>query len=281
MEIKTWFVTGANSGIGAGVARAALAAGHRVVVTGRNMEKLRAAFPNGDDAALALIQLDVTDAQQAKSAIVKAVERFGRIDVLVNNAGNSVLGNFEDLRVADFEKQLNTNFYGVVHVLHAALPVLRKQRAGHIINISSVAGGVGLVHCSAYSASKFAVEGLSMAIAAEVERFGIKVTIVEPGFFRTNLLDARNAEVIDSTIDDYANDGTTSETWATYDGTQNGDPLKLGHALVAIAAMDEPPKLFLAGSDAVDVLLPVAQARVRAIEENRVLSASTDGVSST
>ena len=275
---KTWFVTGANSGIGAGVARAALRAGDRVAATGRDIEKLRAAFPAGNSSALALIRLDITDAEQAKAAIAEAVDRFGRIDVLVNNAGNSVLGNFEDLSASDFERQLATNFFGVVHVLHAALPVMRKQRAGHIINISSVAGGVGLTHCSAYSASKFAVEGLSMAVASEVERFGIKVTVVEPGFFRTSLLDTRNADVIDSRIDDYAGERTTSATWAAYDGTQQGDPLKLGEALVEIASMDAPLKLFVAGSDAVEVLLPVAEERVRAIRENAALSGSTDGI---
>ena len=276
---KTWFVTGANSGIGTGVANAALQAGDRVVATGRNMEKLRAAFPAGESTALALLQLDITDAEQAKAAIAEAVDRFGRIDVLVNNAGNSVLGNFEDLSTSDFERQLATNFFGVVHVLHAALPVMRKQRAGHIINISSVAGGVGLTHCSAYSASKFAVEGLSMAIASEVERFGIRMTIVEPGFFRTSLLDKRNAEVIDSRIEDYVGENTTSATWAAYDGTQQGDPRKLGQALVQIAAMDRPLKLFLAGSDAIAVLLPVAEERVRAIKDNTVLSGSTDAIS--
>jgi len=153
------------------------------------------------------------------------------------------------------------------------------RRSGHIINISSVAGGVGLTHCSAYSAGKFAVEGLSMAVASEVERFGIKMTIVEPGFFRTSLLDKRNAEVIDSRIDDYAGETTTSDTWAAYNGTQQGDPLKLGHAIVQIAAMNSPLKLFVAGSDAIEVLLPVAKERVRAIEENTALSNSTDRTS--
>jgi NAD(P)-dependent dehydrogenase (short-subunit alcohol dehydrogenase family) len=275
---KIWFVTGANSGIGAGVVNAALQAGHKVVATGRNMDKLRQAFPGGEGESLALVQLDITKKDQAQAAVAKAVERFGRVDVLVNNAGNSILGNFEDLSASDFERQLATNFLGVVHVMHEALPVMRKQRAGHIINISSVAGGVGLPHCSAYSASKFAVEGLSMAVAAEVERFGIKLTIVEPGFFRTNLLDTRNAEVIDTKIEDYTGETTTSETWAAYDGAQQGDPLKLGKALVKIAAMEAPLKLFIAGSDAVEVLRPVAQERLRAITDNATLSGSTDGV---
>lgn len=275
---KVWFVTGANSGIGEGIAKAALEAGDRVVATGRNMDKLRATFADADAVNLALVQLDITDQARAGAAVAETVERFGSLDVLVNNAGNSILGNFEDLSTADFERQFQTNFYGVVHVMRAALPIMRKQRSGHIINISSVAGGAGLMHCAAYSASKFAVEGLTQAVAAEVEPFGIKVTIVEPGFFRTKLLDANNAEVIDSKIPDYADQGSTRETWAGYDGQQQGNPFKLGQALVKIAGMENPPKLFLAGSDALQVLTPVVEERLKAMKDNAELSASTDGV---
>jgi NAD(P)-dependent dehydrogenase (short-subunit alcohol dehydrogenase family) len=275
---KVWLVTGANSGIGEGIAKAALRSGDQVVATARNMDKLRAAFAGEDTPAMALVQLDVSDAAQAAAAIAQAVARFGRIDVLVNNAGNSYLGNFEALTNADIAEQMDTNFFGVVNMLRAALPVMRRQRAGHIINISSVAGAVGLKHCAAYSSSKFAVEGLSMSVAAEVEPFGIKMTIVEPGFFRTNLIDPKNAKFAETTIDDYAAEGSTRETWAAYDGTQQGDPAKLGEALVRIAAMDEPLKLFLAGSDAVAVIEPVVAERLRAIRDNKALSASTDGV---
>lgn len=276
---KVWLVTGANSGIGAGVAKSALRAGHNVIATGRNMDKLRDTFDDENQENLALVRLDITDESQARAAIAEAVQRFGRIDVLVNNAGNSVLGNFEDFSVADIEKQLKTNFFGVVHVMQAVLPMMRKQRAGHIFNISSVAGGVGMKHCSAYSASKFAVEGLSMAVAAEVEQFGIKMTIVEPGFFRTSLLNPQNVDIVESKIDDYASDGSIRETWAAYDGTQQGDPAKLGQVLVHIAEMERPLKLFVAGSDAVEILQPVAEERLQAIKDNAALSSSTDGVS--
>ena len=275
---KVWFVTGANSGIGEGIVKAVLRAGDRVIATGRNMAKLETAFADEAQDDLALVRLDITDRAQADAAIAEATARFGRIDVLVNNAGNSILGNFEDLSVADIERQMSTNFFGVVNVMQAALPVLRKQRAGHFINISSVAGGTGLAHCAAYAASKFAVEGLSMSVAAEVETFGIKVTLVEPGFFRTKLLDGNNAEIVDSKIDDYAAEQTTKETWAAYDGTQQGDPFKLGQALVKIAAMPEPIKLFVAGSDALQVLTPVVEARLAAMRDNVELSNSTDGV---
>ena len=275
---KVWFVTGANSGIGAGIAKAALQAGVRVVATGRNMDKLRAAFADEDEQNLALVRLDVSDATQAQPAIAEALARFGRIDVLVNNAGNSFLGNFEELSNADIEKQMSTNFFGVANVMRAALPAMRKQRSGHIINISSVAGAVGLKHCAAYSASKFAVEGLSMAVAAEVEPFGIKMTIVEPGFFRTNLIDPGNAHFAENTIEDYASEGATRDTWAAYDGTQQGDPAKLGKVLVKIAGMENPLKLFVAGSDALEVLTPVVEDRLKAMKDNAALSSSTDGV---
>lgn len=275
---KVWFVTGANSGIGSGIVTAALRAGDRVVATGRSLDKLRAAFAEQEGDALALVQLDVTDAAQASAAIQAAVAHFGRIDVVVNNAGYCVLGNFEDLGVAEIQRQLATNFYGVVHVLHAALPVLRQQRAGHVINISSVAGAIGMSHCSAYSASKFAVEGLSMAIAAEVERFGIKLTVVEPGFFRTRFLDQQNAAVVETVIEDYASQGSARAAYAAYDGNQLGDPQRLGEALLKIVAMEAPPQLFAAGSDAVAMLRPAAEARLAALDGNLALSFSTDGV---
>lgn len=275
---KVWFVTGANSGIGNGVARAALAAGDRVVATGRNMDKLRAAFAGENEDNLALVRLDISDAAQARPALVQGVNRFGRIDVLVNNAGNSFLGNFEALSNDDIEKQMATNFFGVVNVMRAALPIMRKQRSGHIINISSVAGAVGLKHCAAYSASKFAVEGLSMAVAAEVEPFGIKMTIVEPGFFRTNLIDPGNARFAENTIADYVSEGKTSEIWAAYDGTQQGDPAKLGKVLLQIANMENPLKLFVAGSDAIEAITPAVEERLRLMKDNAELSSATDGV---
>ncbi len=272
---KVWFVTGSNSGIGLGIARSALAGGDRVVATGRNMEKLRAAFAHVSSDNLELIPLDVTEATQARSAVEDAVKRYGRIDVLVNNAGYSLLGNFEEICVEDLESLFQTNFYGVVNVLQAALPVLRRQRSGHIFNVSSVAGAVGLKHCSAYSATKFAVEGLSAAVAAEVEQFGIHVTVIEPGFFRTNLIERGSARYAKSTIADYAHEGSAEEMWSQYDGKQPGDPFKLGEAVVKIANMEQPVKLFVAGEDALDVVIPAVEERLKAMRENAELSRST------
>ena len=274
---KVWFITGAGSGIGAGTAKAALEAGDRVVATGRNLDKVRQAL--GDEAGenVAFVQLDVADEAQAKLAVEQAVQRFGRIDVLVNNAGYSLLGNFEEMTTPDLERQFATNFYGVVNVMRAALPVLRRQRSGHVINISSVAGVVGLKHCAAYGATKFAVEGLSLSVAEEVERFGIKVTVVEPGFFRTDLLDARNIKYTENTIADYAAEGPAEAMWSPYHGTQPGDPAKLGGALRKIAEMENPPKLFVAGGDALTVITPAVEARLQAVHAHEELSRSTDG----
>jgi NAD(P)-dependent dehydrogenase (short-subunit alcohol dehydrogenase family) len=274
---KVWFITGAGSGIGAGIAKAALRTGDRVVATGRNLDKVRKALRDVASEKLALVALDVVDEAQAKAAVEEAVSRFGRIDVAVNNAGYSLLGNFEEMTTAEIESQLAANFYGAVHVMHAVLPVMRKQRSGHVINISSLAGVVGFKHCAAYAASKFAVEGLSLSVATEVERFGIKITLVEPGFFRTDLLDARNVKWPSHSIDDYAADGNVQQTWSAYDGTQQGDPEKLGEALVEIAGMKNPPKQFHAGSDALAVVRPALEARLLEIKDNETLSKSTDG----
>ncbi len=274
---KIWFVTGANSGIGAGIAKAALAAGDRVVATGRHMEKLRDVFAGVDVQKIALVELDVVNPPQAQKAVETAVARFGRIDVLVNNAGFNVLGNFEEMTPEAFDSQIATNFFGVVSVVRAALPVLRGQRAGHIINISSVAGAVGFKHCTAYAASKFAVEGFSLSLAEEVGRFGVKVTIVEPGFFRTELLAPQNAQFVEHAIKDYADEETAQAMWSGYNGTQQGDPLKLGQALVTIAGMEAPPRIFAAGSDALAAITPAVEARLQALRDNAALSSSTDG----
>src|SRR5437870_3561092 len=234
---KVWFITGAGSGIGTGIAKAALRAGDRVVATGRNLDKLRKVYPDVAPESIAFVQLDVAEESQAKLAVDEAVKRFGRIDILVNNAGYSLLGNFEQMTTAEIHQQFATNFYGVVHLMQAALPVMRRQRTGHIINISSVAGVVGLKHCAAYAATKFAIEGLSLSVATEVEKFGIKITVVEPGFFRTDLLDAQNVRLVSKPVEDYAPEGTAHDMWSQYHGTQSGDPAKLGDALVKIAAM--------------------------------------------
>jgi NAD(P)-dependent dehydrogenase (short-subunit alcohol dehydrogenase family) len=274
---KVWFITGAGSGIGAATAKAALKAGDRVVATGRSLDKVRNALNDVTGENLAFVQLDVANEAQAKTAVDAAVKTYGRIDVLVNNAGYSLLGNFEELSTAEIEKLIATNFYGVMYAMRAVLPVMRKQRSGRIINISSLAGVVGFKHCGAYSAAKFAVEGLSASVAHEVEPFGIKIVAVEPGFFRTDLLDAHNAKYAGSTIEDYAAEGTAEKMWSGYHGAQQGDPAKLGNVLVKIAGMDNPPRQFLAGSDAVAVIEPELESRLKEVRAYLDLSKSTDG----
>ena len=274
---KVWFITGAGSGIGTETAKAALQAGDRVVATGRNLDKVRNALHDVASENLAFVQLDVSDEVEAKTAVEEAVKRFGRIDVLVNNAGYSLLGNFEEMTTTDIERQFATNFYGVVYVMRAVLPIMRQQQSGHIINISSVAGVVGFKHCAAYAASKFAVEGISLSVAAEVEGFGIKITLVEPGFFRTDLLDDQNVRWSSNAIEDYAAETNVQDTWSVYNGTQQGDPAKLGDALVKIAGMENPPKLFVAGSDALATIASAVEERLQATRAHEELSKSTDG----
>jgi NAD(P)-dependent dehydrogenase (short-subunit alcohol dehydrogenase family) len=273
---KIWFVTGAGSGIGRGIVKAALKAGDRVVATGRNLDKVRKAFCGENRENLAFVQLDVTDETQATAAVEQAVQRFGRIDVLVNNAGYSLLGNFEELTIPDMERLFATNFWGVAYVMRAALPTMRKQRSGRIINISSTAGVVGLKHCSAYSATKFAVEGLSLATATEVEQFGIKITLVEPGFFLTDLLAASSAKYANSTIADYAAEGPAEAMWSPYDGKQTGSPDKLGDALIELTRMANPPQVFVGGSDGLAMVIPAVEARLKDMRDHDALSRSTD-----
>jgi len=274
---KVWFITGAGSGIGAGTAQAALKASDRVVATGRNVQKVRDALREvaGDD--LYVLPLDVSDEAQVTMAVDQAVKKFGRIDVVLNTAGYSLLGNFEELGTQEIERQFATNFWGVLYVMRATLPVMRKQRSGHIINMSSVAGVVGLKHCSAYGASKFAVEGLSLSVVEEIEKFDIKVTVVEPGFFRTDLLAETNVKWPSKRIDDYAaTEVSAKEMWSPYAGTQPGDPDKLGHVLVKLADMASPPRLFVAGSDAIAAVTPSVEARLKATHALAELSNSTN-----
>jgi NAD(P)-dependent dehydrogenase (short-subunit alcohol dehydrogenase family) len=203
--------------------------------------------------------------------------RFGRIDVLVNNAGYSLLGNFEEFTTEQIERQFATNFWGIVHMMRAVLPIMRRQRSGHIINISSVAGVVGQAAVAAYGASKFAVEGLSLAVAREVERFGIKVTVVEPGFFRTGLLDPSSVEWSSEHVEDYGPAGNIAAAWSVYDGQQPNDPAALGEVLVQIADMGHPPKVFAAGADALDAITPVVEGRLAELREHADLSRAAGG----
>lgn len=274
---KTWFITGSARGIGAEIAKAALAAGDTVVATGRNPEQLQKTYAAYGDRVLPVV-LDVSNETQAIVAVDAAVARFGRIDVLVNNAGYGQLGLFEENDHADIEQQFATNVYGTFHVTRAVLPVMRRQRSGHIMNLSSVGGFVGFPGASIYCAAKFAVEGFSESLAPELAPFGIHMTIIEPGFFRTDFLDGSSVRYGTTIIEDYGTFG--AETKAAYDNhshQQAGDPAKLGKVLVGLANENQPPLRYRAGSDAVDMTTRKLASLGEEIAKWRDLSISTDG----
>jgi NAD(P)-dependent dehydrogenase (short-subunit alcohol dehydrogenase family) len=273
---KTWFITGSARGIGAEIVKAALAAGDQVVATGRNTAPIEKTFGAHGDRVLALA-LDVTSEAQAVTAAEAAVKRFRRIDVLVNNAGYGLLGAFEENVAKDIEQQYQTNVFGLMHVTRAVLPVMRKQRAGHIFNLSSIGGIVGYPCGSIYCSTKFAIEGFSESLALEVTQFGIHITIVEPGFFRTDFLDSNSIKYGDNTIADYAELG--AQMRAVYNGAnhkQPGDPAKLGAAMVKLASMDKPPLRYAAGTDAVDGIVKKLTSMRGEVDTWRELSVSTD-----
>jgi NAD(P)-dependent dehydrogenase (short-subunit alcohol dehydrogenase family) len=270
---KTWLVTGAGRGMGIDFARAALAAGHNVVATGRNLDTVRAAI--GEHERLLVTELDITDAQSAEQAVAAALAWFGRIDVLVNNAGNFFGGFFEELSPQQVRSQIETNLFGPMTVTRAVLPVMRKQRSGLVISISSTAGVVGGAFGSAYAASKFGLEGWMEGLAGEIEPYGIRTMIVEPGFFRTELLQPESTTFAELSIDDYAE--RTAETipaWQAINGQQPGDPAKLARALIQLADSDEPPLRWVAGEDAVEGVEQKARLLLAQVDAHRELSTS-------
>jgi NAD(P)-dependent dehydrogenase (short-subunit alcohol dehydrogenase family) len=270
---SVWLITGAGRGLGIDLAKAALAAGHAVVATGRDPQKVEAAIGATDD--LLPVKLDVTDPADASAAVQAAMDRFGRIDVLVNNAGNFYAGNFEEVPAEDFRAQIETNLFGQLNVARAVLPVMRSQRSGLIVALSSVAGITGSAFTSAYVASKFAVEGWMESLAPEVEPFGIKTMIVEPGFFRTDLLTPESTTYPEPTIDDYAeNTRQTVAAWKQMNGQQGGDPAKLAPALVQLASTPEPPQRWVAGADAVQAVEQKANTLLAQVAAHRELSSS-------
>src|SRR3954464_9560552 len=246
---KVWFITGAGRGMGVDIAKAALAAGHAVVATGRDIARLSRAL--GTSGELLRVKLDVTRLGDAQAAVRAAVDRFGRIDVLVNNAASFHAGYFEELTPEQFEQQLAASLTGPMNVTRAVLPVMRKQRSGHILSISSTAGLIGFEFGAAYAALKFGLEGWMESLAAEIGPFGISTTIVNPGFFRTELLTEQSTKYAEPSIADYDDRrGPLVEYWKAQNGQQSGDPAKLARALITIASEKQPPRRFIAGADA-------------------------------
>jgi NAD(P)-dependent dehydrogenase (short-subunit alcohol dehydrogenase family) len=270
---KIWCITGAGRGMGVDIAKAALAAGHAVVASGRNPERVSAALGAHDD--LLVVKLDVTDPADAQEAARAAVDRFGRIDVLVNNAGNFYAGFFEELSPQDFRGQVETLLFGPLNVTRAVLPVMRAQRSGLVIAISSTAGLVGAEFNSAYAAAKFAVEGWIESLAPEVAPFGIRTMVVEPGFFRTELLSPESTSYAEPSIEDYAErTNQTVAAWNAMNGQQGGDPAKLANALVQLADQDEPPRRWVAGADAIAAVEQKAKDLLAQADAYRELSSS-------
>jgi NAD(P)-dependent dehydrogenase (short-subunit alcohol dehydrogenase family) len=272
-DMKVWFITGAGRGMGVDIAQAALAAGHAVVATGRNTEAMRVAVGEADD--LLVVELDVTSLRSAEAAVQTTVDRFGRIDVLVNNAGNFHAGFFEELTPEQIEQQLTTSLVGPMNVTRAVLPGMRKQQSGNVVTITSTAGIVGQEFCSAYAASKFGLEGWMESLRFEVEPFGIRTTIVEPGFFRTTLLEKESTTYAELSIDDYAErTAQTRPAWEAMSGKQSGDPVKLANALVAIVNEEQPPLRWVAGADAVETVEGKAKELLAQVDAHRDLSTS-------
>jgi NAD(P)-dependent dehydrogenase (short-subunit alcohol dehydrogenase family) len=270
---KVWFITGAGRGMGVDIAKAALAARHKVVATGRNTDKVGEAL--GKSANLLIVKLDITKPADAESALIAAVDKFGRIDVLVNNAANFYAGFFEELTPEQMERQLSTSLIGPMNVTRAVLPVMRKQRSGLIITISSTAGLIGFEFGTAYAASKFGLEGWMQSLQAEVEPFGIDTITVNPGFFRTELLTEESTNFAERTIEDYnERRAKQMEFWKGYNGQQSGDPAKLARALITITSQEKPPRRFIAGADAVGTADQVAATLQQQTDAYRELSSS-------
>jgi NAD(P)-dependent dehydrogenase (short-subunit alcohol dehydrogenase family) len=270
---QVWLITGAGRGLGVDIAKAALAAGHAVIATGRDPAKVAVAV--GEHDSLLTVKLDVTRTEDAQAAVEAAVGKFGRIDVLVNNAGNFYAGFFEELRPDQVRHQIETLLFGPMNVTRAVLPVMRKQRSGLLLTISSTAGISGGMFCTAYAAAKFGVEGWMESLAPEIAPFGIRTMLVEPGFFRTELLTRGSTTYAEPSINDYA--ARTRETvaaWSSMDGKQGGDPAKLADALVTLAGLEEPPARFAAGVDAVQTFEAKAKALLAQADAHRALSSS-------
>jgi NAD(P)-dependent dehydrogenase (short-subunit alcohol dehydrogenase family) len=266
---RTWLITGAGRGMGLSIAKATLAAGHNVVATGRMPEAVREAL--GDSDALLVVKLDITSRQDAAAAVEAAVERFGGIDVLLNNAANFYAGYFEELTAEEMERQLTTSLIGPMNVTRAVLPVMREQRSGHVVTISSSAGFAGFEYGTAYAASKFGVDGWMESLAPEVEPFGIHVTVVNPGFFRTELLTRESTNYATPSIADYTERNAAQHAfWESQNGRQTGDPAKLAQALLTIADQEQPPFRFIAGADA------IAQAEAKLAERQQQIDAYRD-----
>jgi NAD(P)-dependent dehydrogenase (short-subunit alcohol dehydrogenase family) len=270
---KVWLVTGAGRGMGVEIAKAALSAGFKVIATGRNIDKVTKVL--GTSENLLVVKLDITRTSDAEAAVKAGIDKFGSIDVLVNNAANFMAGFFEELTPEQINQQLLTSLIGPMNVTRAVLPVMRKQGSGQIITISSTAGLAGFEFCTAYAASKFGLEGWMQSLQAEIEPFGIDTMIVNPGFFRTELLTEESTNYAPASVDAYnERRAKQMEFWKGANGKQPNDPAKLAKALITIASQEHPPRRFIAGADAIGLAEQVGQKLEKEINAYRELSSS-------
>jgi NAD(P)-dependent dehydrogenase (short-subunit alcohol dehydrogenase family) len=269
-----WFITGCTTGFGRVLAQQVLAKGWRAVVTGRGRDRIADLIVGCEDRALAL-DLDVNDSGQIKAAVEAALARFGAIDVLVNNAGYGYMAAVEEGDEAEIRAQFDANVFGLFAMTRAVLPAMRKQRKGHVINISSVAGLVGFAGSSYYASSKHAVEGFSDSLAAEVGPLGIKVTCIEPGPFRTDWA-GRSLHQDAPKLDDYASTAARMAAMAGYSGKQPGDPAKAAQAMIAVYERPDPPRHIVLGAFGIDAVTKALKARLDEIESQRAIAVAAD-----
>lgn len=271
---KVWFITGASKGMGLEITKAVLSNGGKVIATSRNTETLLEKIADYKGNLLP-VKLDITKEHDVEEAIYKGIEKFGQIDVVVNNAGYNLLGNIEELSDTEFRETMNVNVFALANIIRTVLPHLRRQKSGHIINTSSMMGYMGYAGNGSYNASKFAVIGLSEALAQEVAPFGIKVTILAPGTFRTNFMSEASLNVAKNKIDAYNLD-VQVEQFTGFDGKQLGDPKKLAEVLLKITEMSDPPVHLPLGSDSYNAILQVRKNEEEEMEKWKELSLSTD-----
>lgn len=271
---KVWFITGASKGMGLKITKAVLSNGDKVIATSRNTDTLIKKIEEHEGNLLP-IKLDITNEKEVKKAIVKGIDEFGQIDVVVNNAGYNLLGNIEELSDAEFKKTMDVNVFAMTHIIRNVLPHLRNQKSGHIINIASMMGYMSYPANGSYSASKYAVIGLSEALAQEIAPFGIKVTILTPGTFRTNFMNEDSLNVAKNKIDAYNLDKQVAQ-FTGFDGKQLGDPKKLAAVVRKLAEMPNPPLHLPLGSDSYNAILEIRKNEKEEMEQWIALSLSTD-----
>jgi NAD(P)-dependent dehydrogenase (short-subunit alcohol dehydrogenase family) len=271
---KVWLITGSTRGLGRALAEAVLVAGHKVVATGRDPGQLKDLVTRYGDRARA-VTLDVTSERAVIGAVAEAIKSFGRLDVVANNAGYGDLCPIEDMSMAEFRAQMETNLFGVVHVTKAALPFMREQGSGHILQFSSVGGRIGPIGRAAYAAAKWGVEGFSEVLSREVGPLGVKVTLIEPGGFRTDF--AGSSTAIREGRPEYdATVGKIARFQRDFNGKQPGDPAKAAAAVLRITSIDNPPLRLILGSDAFQAIEQNDLAKLNSDREWKELSISTD-----